>query len=72
MNAQTKSTRKTSKPTPAQQLDAEITQRNTANNETLVSALPALIARHPRIEWQIVKNYLDRNGRIMVDRDGTR
>ena len=78
MSAKTKTNSKSKFPTAAQiarqkarleRLDALIAKRNAANHEALALALPALIAKNPRVEFEIVSNYLRRNNKYMVDRD---
>lgn len=77
MNTKTNS-KKNSKPTAAQRarrnaelkrFDAQIDAANRRNFEAIANALPGVVKLSPRIEWEIVSNYLKRNNRVMVDKD---
>ena len=59
MSTKTKSTRKPSK---VELLNKKIDRQRLVSYESLIDDLPALIAKHPRIEHEIVHNYLSRNG----------
>ncbi len=73
----TKSNRKSQKPTPEQlakwkarsaRIDAQIIKHNIQNNEAMAFGIVELVAKNPRIEWEIVHNYLTRNNRVMIDK----
>jgi len=78
MNTPTNTKSKTSKPTAAQiakykarskRIDALIAKRNIKNNKSLAMGLVPLIAQNTDIEWEIVSNYLQRNGKCLTDRE---
>lgn len=47
--------------------DKKVKAMNIKNHEALAFGLADLIAKNPRIEWEIVSNYLRRNHKLMVD-----
>ena len=49
--------------------DATFQKKQAQSYRELAASLPALVEKFPRIEWEIVHNYMRRNNRVMVDRE---
>ena len=74
MKSNTRNTRKTQSKTAAQRTQGKIKRddqtyqkKNAQSYNAFAEALPALLAQFPRLEWEIVHNYLTRNNRVMID-----
>jgi hypothetical protein len=71
----TQPTNRTRKPTAKQiekrkqqaaRMDKKIAQNNIKNHEALAFGIAALVAKNPRIEFEIVSNYLKRTGQCLT------
>ena len=52
-------------------LDTRIDQRNAENHKTLAFGIAQLVQLDPAVEWEIVRNCLKREGKVIVDQEFT-
>lgn len=46
----------------------EIEQRQAESDKALALGIVALVAQNPHIEFEIVRNFCKRNGRVLMDK----
>lgn len=60
---------KSNRLTKAQRQEAKMLKERAAEHEKLAFSIAGIVAQDRRIEWEIVRNYCEREGKILTSRD---